>query len=527
VTARWDAIVVGSGFGGAVVACRLAEAGRRVLVLERGRRWTAADFPRRPGDAWLWKDHNPARHNGWLDFRIFRSMAVAQGAAVGGGSHIYANISIEATPEVFATGWPPEITYGALAPHYTAVAQMMNVQPVPPAQWPPRTALMREASTAIGYGERFRPLDLAVNFDPGFAPESTGDVSRSRRFTNAEGLEQGTCIHLGECDLGCPVLARNTLDLNYLPRAERHGAEVRPLHIVRSVEPAGDGYRVHAERIDDGRLVPVAEEATSVILAAGSLGSTELLLRCRDLLKTLPRLPPSVGNGWSSNGDFLTIGIHGGRDVAPTRGPTITSAIDFRDRTIDGQSFLIEDGGFPDLVAIWLGRASTRFARLRPERILVRGMKRAVTKGDSFAPVMPWFAQGRDAADGRLYLRRRWWFFGRYQIGLHWKVKASLPMFEAIGAMHGRLAKATGGTPIPPLTWTLGHYLVTPHPLGGARMGVNPATSVVDHQGQVWGHRNLYVADGSIIPTAIGANPSRTIAALAERIAALMVAEGR
>jgi cholesterol oxidase len=527
---RYDAIVVGSGFGGAIAACRLAEAGYRVLVLERGRRWRPEEFPRVLGDPWRWDEAHPERENGWIDFRIFRHMAVAQGAAVGGGSHIYANISVEATPATFESGWPPEITYHELAPHYGAVAATMNVQPVPPAQWPPRTALMREAATATGYADRFRPLDLAVNFDPGWDPAASEarDPARSRRFTNVEGIEQGTCVHLGECDIGCPVLARNTLDMNYIPRAERHGAVVRPLHIVRTIQRAGDGYRVQADRIEDRKLVPVTEEARIVIVAAGSLGSTELLLRCRDVSKTLPDLPRSLGAGWSSNGDFLTIGLHKGRRVDPTRGPTITSAIDFRDGSIDGHSFIIEDGGFPDVVGRWMTHASTRWSWFRRERILYRGFQQAVQESAPFASVMPWFAQGRDAADGQLELRRRWWgLFGRLRLSLDWDVTASRPTIEAIIAMHRRLAESTGGTPIVPLSWSWLGYLITPHPLGGCNMGTDPSASVVDHRGEVWGHRNLYVIDGSIVPEALGANPSRTIAALAERSAAILIGEGR
>lgn len=526
---RYDAIVVGSGFGGAITACRLAEAGYRVLVLERGRRWRADEFPRRLGDPWRWDDAHPEREHGWIDFRIFRRMAVAQGAAVGGGSHIYANASVEATPATFDAGWPPEVTYAELAPHYMAVGQMMDVQPVPPTQWPPRTALMREAAAATGYSDRFRPLDLAVTFDPGWDAEAEDarDPARSRRFTNAEGIEQGTCIHLGECDIGCPVLARNTLDMNYIPRAERHGAEVRPLHIVRGIERIGDGYRVRADRIDDGRLVPTTDDARIVILAAGSLGSTELLLRCRDVARTLPDLPSSIGYGWSSNGDFLTIGLHRGRRIDPTRGPTITSAIDFRDGAVGGRSFIIEDGGFPDVVAHWLAGASTRWSWLRRERAVYRGFQKAVRDPASFEHVMPWFSQGRDAADGRLRLRRRWGPFGRRRLSLDWDVTASRPTIEAIIDMHRRLAEATGGTPIVPLSWSWLGYLITPHPLGGCNMGTDPTRSVVDHRGRVWGQPNLYVADGAVIPEALGANPSRTIAAVAERIAAILIDDGR
>ncbi len=525
-----DAIVIGSGFGGAVTACRLAEAGYRVLVLERGRRWGAADFPREPGDAWRWDQDHPERDNGWLDFRIFKSMAVAQGAAVGGGSLVYANISLEADRTTFEAGWPAEITHSELAPYSAAVARMMNIQPVPAGQWPARTALMREAATATGHADRFRPLDLAVNFDPGWDPAADDrlDPSRSRRFTNAEGLEQGTCVHLGECDIGCPVLARNTLDLNYLPRAERHGAEVRPLHLVRSIERSGDGYRVRSDRLEAGRRVPVIDEARIVVVAAGSLGSTELLLRSRNEARTMPDLPAALGRGWSSNGDFLTIGLHAGRRVDPTIGPTITSAIDFRDGSVDGRPFIIEDGGFPAIVGAWLSGASTRGRPLRRERVAIAGLKAALGDTEDFSDVMPWFAQGRDAADGTVRLRRRWLgLFGPRQAWIDWDVTASRPTIEAIAAMHDRLARATGGIPVVPLTWSFLGYLITPHPLGGCNMGTDPATSVVDHRGRVWGQPNLYVADGAIVPEALGANPSRTIATLAERIAAIIVAEGR
>ena len=112
----YDVIVIGSGFGGAITACRLAEKGAKVLILERGRRWETKDYPRDLDDAWLYDPQEPHKQNGWVDFRYFGDMSVAMGAGVGGGSLIYANVSIEAKPWLFKKGWPQEITYKELKP---------------------------------------------------------------------------------------------------------------------------------------------------------------------------------------------------------------------------------------------------------------------------------------------------------------------------------------------------------------------------------------------------------------------------
>jgi cholesterol oxidase len=104
------------------------------LILERGRRWDPKSFPRDPSDPWIWSHKQPELKNGWIDLRTFRHIAVAQGAGVGGGSLIYANISVEAWPETFQSGWPIEITYSELKPYYDLVAEFMDVQRVPDNQ---------------------------------------------------------------------------------------------------------------------------------------------------------------------------------------------------------------------------------------------------------------------------------------------------------------------------------------------------------------------------------------------------------
>jgi cholesterol oxidase len=525
----YDVIVIGSGFGGAITGCRLAEAGYKVLILERGRRWDKTNYPRAATDPWVWNHDCPERENGWIDLRLFPHISVAQGAAVGGGSLIYANISCEAPRRVFEQDtWPQEITYDELKPHYDAVARFMNVQSVPDNQWTERMKLMKEAAQNIGKGDRFRKLELAVSFDPDFTYKVADphNPARSKRFTNAQGVEQGTCVHLGNCDIGCDVDAKNTLDKNYIPWAEKHDAEVRPLHLVNDITPLANGYRVSYDELSNGKRVPGGETARIVILAAGSLGSTELLLRCREINRSLPNISPFLGRNWSSNGDFLTPAVYAGRTISPTRGPTIASAIDFLDGSEGGQSFWIEDGGIPDLLVDYLQKKAVDPPKNILAKIVIESIRNLLRDNDPFHNVMPWFAQGVDAANGVLSVRRLFGF-GPHRLHLDWDITRSKLLIDTIVKMHERLSAATSGTALVPPTWSVAHELITPHALGGCNMGDTPATGVVNHKGEVFGYKNLYVADAAIIPEALGVNPSRTIGALAERIAKIIATDSR
>ncbi|MGW6378045.1 GMC family oxidoreductase [Rhodococcus sp. NPDC055112] len=518
----YDVVVVGSGFGGAVAACRLAAAGRSVLVLERGRRWEPEDYPRRPGDAWLFDPRAPHRRNGWLELRFLDQMVVAQGAGVGGGSLIYANVCIDAQPEAFASGWPSAITAEEMAPYYRDVAEMLTPMEIPAGQHTARLELMRRAADAIGEGERFQKVPLAIRFDPSFtpAPAETPEYERSVAAPNAHGREQGTCVHCGSCDVGCPTRAKNTLDLNYLAAAEDSGAVIAPLSLARYLSREDEGWQVHFDHLDGGRRRPDSVTARRVILAAGSLGSTELLLRSRDEHRTLADLPRALGRGWSSNGDFLTPAGYGRTSVAPTSGPTITSAIDFLDGARGGRYF-VEDGGIPNL----LRNCFEQRLRDGVGSPLRRRMWLRLSRASEFDSVMPWFGQSVDAADGSFYLGRgrvRPW---RRVVKLDWNPHRSETAIGAMAEMHALLTEATGGKPNPLLTWKRFRALVTPHPLGGCNMAAAPAAGVVDHACRVFGQDGLYVMDGAVIPRAIGRNPSKTIAAVAERAVALLLAE--
>ena len=522
---RHDAVVIGSGFGGAVLACRLAEAGRSVLVLERGREWAVENYPSVSDRNWIWSAERPERENGWIDLRVFRNMAVFQGAGVGGGSLIYANVAIEAEAEAFAVGWPTGLDLDALREGYARVGEMLEVRMLPDGQLTARHELVRDAAEACGYADRFQKLELAVRFDEkwSYGRPDAHDPRHSVRGRNAHGVDQGTCVHCGNCCIGCPVQAKNTLDLNYLARARREGAEIRPLHLVSHVSALDRGYRVHFDRLEDGVAAPGRVVADEVYLAAGSLGTTEILLRSRDVFKTLGRLSAQLGKGWSANGDFLTLAFYRDRSISATRGPTVSAALSFLDGSIDGQRFFVEDGGFPDLI----GRAMQEVVERNPRlSSIFPALGKSPGKTSLQHLVMPWLGQAMDASDGTLRITRGNAPKGRWKLDLDWNPESSRRAMDAQIAVHRRLSKATGGMHVVPPSWSFARYSISPHPLGGARMADSATDGVVDQWGEVFGHPGLYVVDGAAIPRPIGLNPSRTIAALAERIAARRLTAG-
>jgi cholesterol oxidase len=274
----YDAIVIGSGFGGAVAGCRLAPAGLNVAIVERGRRYGRGDFPRDwndPANGWLWQ-----AGQGLFDVRPFGDMTIVQGAGWGGGSLIYANVHLRAPADVFHNGWPVGYSRAALDPYYDLVAYMLDIAPITASSHlgvPPKSQWMRTAAGRLGYEARFCYPNIAVDLSaPGVA------------HTNKFGVEQSGCTYCGECDIGCNVLAKNTLDLNYLAIAEQRGADVAPLSEAVRIERDGAGYKVTLKNHTTGGS-ETATSARAVFLCAGAVNSTELLLRCRASSARCPR----------------------------------------------------------------------------------------------------------------------------------------------------------------------------------------------------------------------------------------------
>jgi cholesterol oxidase len=521
---RYDAIVVGSGFGGGVTACRLAQAGLRVCVLERGRRFAGEDFISEPEQApqLLW--HPTLNPGGIFDLRLFKDLSVLTAAGVGGGSLVYANVQLRAHPEAFAHGWPEGIDRASLDPYYERVESVLEPRTTPE---PPQTDGLLDKvrafrAMAAAAGEQATDLPLAVHFG--------GD--RANPFG---GAAQRGCTNLARCNIGCPRQAKNTIDLNYLARAEREGAHVRAHCEALRLDPPrspGTDWSVRYRGLgdsDDGET-----RAPIVVLSAGTLGSPRLLLHNR---RRLPHLSPALGTRFSGNGDALGIALNpsapGTGEARIDFGPVMTSRIDYWER----DRFMLADGGLPPgftgLLKVLRGEAALVGWR---KHLLLRLESVAARLGCSDRPLAPrhvkldlddepiedslvFLMLGQDAADGRMRLTP---LFRRLEV--QWSPTRSKRLFAAMARVTEQLGSAADAEPFFALEKGPLGKDITVHPLGGCPMADDPALGVVDGHGRVHGHPGLHVADGSIVPTALGVNPSETIAALAERNVELLLA---
>ncbi|MER5929369.1 GMC family oxidoreductase [Streptomyces sp. NPDC002054] len=545
----FDAVVVGSGFGGSVTAFRLVEAGLSVCLLERGKAFPPGSFPRSPHDAAKNFWDPDSRLYGMYDMWSFSKLDALVSSGLGGGSLIYANVLIRKPESWFVhesfdggyESWP--VSREDLDSHYGDVEKMMDAQPYPfgvkPYQDTPKTAAMQQAAQRLGLPWEL-PL-LAVSFGeppvPGVPIEGGEDnLHHSPRYT---------CRLVGECDVGCNFGSKNSLDFTYLSAADRLGAEIRTCCEVRSFEPVPQGFLVsyieHAAAGGDPLRPPERRtvKARRLVLSAGALGTTYLLLRNRS---AFPALSPALGSHFSGNGDFLGLvfkalerresGETVPRMLEPSFGPVITSAMRV-DRAGGGEGsrgFYIEDAGYPEFLN-WLVEHNVLTLSNRVARFLMRRgwsqlthtarsrvgrqLGDAMGKGLFTATSIPLLGMGRDVPNGRMFLRDG-------HLDLDWDLAASDQYFDQMNETMQRVSHSLGGRYASNPLWWL-NRLITVHPVGGAPMGRNAQEGVVDSFGRVYGYPGLSIADGSVMPGPVGPNPSLTIAALADRSAVRIV----
>jgi cholesterol oxidase len=528
---HFDAVVVGSGFGGSVTAHRLREGGKSVCLLERGKSWAPGEFPRSPREVAVnfW-DPSDGLY-GFFDIWSFKGIEALISSCLGGGSIIYANVLLRKDEEWFVHEdgeyWP--VSRADLEPHYDNVEAVIKPQQYPfdvePYASTPKTRAMRDAAAAHGLDWRLPPL--AVTFaNPGQPPVPNMPMEDGE---NLHGARRFTCELLGECNAGCNLGAKNTLDLNYLSLFAAAGGEIRTLAEVKAFRPReGGGFSVDYVRHDPdaGSQTPVTITSDRLVLSAGSLGSTFLLLRNRD---AFPAIGDALGTHWCGNGDLLGFLAKSKRPLDPERGAVITSAIRYEGE--DGRGYYIEDGGYPGFVS-WLmegtnapgvavraaefvARRVADVVRHRPVSNLSGEFGALMGDGSTSSGTLPLLGMGRDVPDGRLYLE------GGF-LENTWSVDSSQAYYDSVKASMEQLAESLDAQFRDEPLWYF-KRVITVHPVGGCPMGRSSTDGVVDSYGQVFGHPGLSIADGSVLPGPVGPNPSLTIAACADRAADWML----
>ena len=515
-THDYDWVIVGSGFGGSVAALRLAERGYRVLVLEKGRRFEADDFPRTNWDLkhWLWRPELGLE--GFFQMSFFQHVTALHGVGVGGGSLVYANTLPTPEREFFVTGswrdlanWQQE-----LAPHYDTARRMLGVAQNP--RLGRGDQVIQALARQLGRERHFRPTDVGVYF--GEPDQLVADP-----YFGGIGPDRVGCTFCGGCMTGCRVGAKNTLDRNYLYLAERLGVRVeaeREVHAIRPLERGG--YRIEGRySLGSGRGFHVS--ASRVVLAGGVLGTVPLLLRLREDRHGLPGISDQVGVHVRTNNEAL-VGV-----VSPdtredfSKGIAITSILRTDEHSHLEPVRYAAGSGFFRLLRVPYASGSNRWVRIaRALGVVLRNPSNwlGLPPIDDFARQTQILLYMRTLEDTlSLQLGRSAWT--GFQRGVVTRVadhrvapRAFLP--EA-GELLQRFATEVNGIPSALVSELVHGAPTTAHILGGCAMADGPGRGVIDRDHRVFGYDGLYVIDGSAVSANPGVNPSLTIAALAER----------
>jgi len=524
-TFEFDFIIVGSGFGGSVSALRLTEKGYRVAVIEMGRRWTRDNLPKTSWQMhrWFWRPGIALR--GFFNMRFFRHVTILHGCAVGGGSITYACTMLRPPDKVWDNGsWAGLDDWKRQMPqHYDEASRMLGV--TTNKILGPADKLLRKVAEKAGVGDTFYRTSVAI-FQ---APEGVqGGVTMPDPYFNGEGPERTTCEGCGGCMMGCRHNAKNTLDLNYLYLAEKRGCQIFPETRVIDIVPLGaadgsDGYRVTTER----STAFFAKRrrcftCRGIVVSASALGSIELFFRLKEK-NSLPNVSDNVGRFVRTNSESL-IGVR----VPDTKddlskGVAIGSGIYIDEHTH------IEAVRYPkgsDSMSAWTtiltgGRPGPGRVALWLKNLWVQSLSHPIR---TFRILQPfgWASESvillcMQALDGHIdmqWKRSYLWPFRKVLASRGQRIPTFIPAANQFAQLF---AQVVGGSPMSMLPEILFDLPGTAHCLGGCVMADSPARGVVDYRNRVFGYKNMYVCDGSVVSANLGVNPSLTITALSER----------
>ncbi len=542
----YDFVIVGSGFGGSVSAMRLAQKGCKVLVLEKGRRFSRQDFAKTNWDLprYLWAPL--FKCFGIQQISLLRGVMVMHGAGVGGGSLVYANTLMEPSEHVFKqTTWPSGASWHKeLSPYYQIAKKMLGVATTP-KQFTADLALQKLAKE-MNAEQSYHPTEVGVYFDES-KKESSQESNKSLNpecdpYFDGQGPLRSPCTYCGACMVGCRVGAKNTLDQNYLFFAEKYGAQIQAWSMVEKIVPLlskQDSVNAESARYEihysDTRKIFSRQRkkihSKNIILSAGVLGTLKILFQNKHMHKTLPNLSEQLGHSVRTNGESLCgITVVDSQSEDYSCGVAIGSAFHPDANTKIEPVRFSPGSDFLKFLAVPLTAEGGKF--LRPLKLVkmlclhpLTMMKVWTHQKWANQSVILLVMQSLDYKMSLAWRRSVYTFFRRGLTSVPRLTQENqedyVPSFLPIAQeATTKLAKIMHGVPQNSASEVLLATPSTAHILGGAIMGKDSFHGVVDLNHQVFSYPGLYVCDGSVVPANLGVNPSLTITAMAERFAA-------
>jgi cholesterol oxidase len=501
----FDVAVIGSGFGGSVTALRLSEKGYKVLVIESGARFEDKDFAKSSFDLKKFLFFPKLGLKGIQRIDLLKNVLVMSGAGVGGGSLVYANTLYRPPQKFFSTGSWAEIAnwQQLLDPYFDQAERMLGVEVN--KYFSPADEALKRASDRLGFGSSFQMTPVGVHFG------EEGKTVQDPYF-GGEGPSRTGCINCGECMTGCRHGAKNTLVKNYLYLAEKLGTKVMPLTKVVNIEQITSGYQLTL--IPSDKLFAKKQQITvsQVVVAAGALGSAKLLHSVR-AKGNLSGISPRLGELSRTNSESLLGVVAKDKSIDFSKGSAITSSV-FPDPDTHIEPVRYGRGsGFMGLLQSVVasgpkGQAPNIF------RLIWVTLKN-LPKLPNFYNLRTWpertlillVMQSRDNSLTTYWRRRLTSKQGHGEPNPAW-----VPMGHTVAR---EIAKDVNGTPGAVIGEPFGIPL-TAHFLGGAVIGKDASSGVVDGYLRVFGQPGLHIVDGSALSANPGVNPSLSITALAE-----------
>jgi len=511
----YDYIVIGSGFGGSVAALRLVEKGYKVAVIEQGKRYRSKDFPK---TNWNFRKYFWIPKIGFYGIQaltLLKDVFVLHGAGVGGGSLVYANNLLIPPDEAFDNPvWGGRDWKEKLAPFYKKAKIMLGVTKSEVITHADK--LLQECAEDAGIGDTFHVNDVGVYFGkPG--------VKVSDPYFNGQGPDRTGCILCGGCMVGCRHGAKNTLDMNYLYLAEKLGVDILPETRVVDVQPNdSENYILITKKVTGIVKRKDIYHAGGVFFSGGVMGTVKLLHHCKSK-GSLPNISQQLGNFVRTNSEAIQGVVAKGKDVDYSEGIAITSGI-YPDKNTHietcrygkGQgamsllaTLLVDKHEYVPRPVLWLWKIICH------PLVFLRSMNPiGVSEKSTYVLVMQTISNYM-----RFNYQRRWWRLGKRSMNSDCDTDQKVPAYIPIANEYTkRLAEKIDGDPAASITEIFLNTSTTAHIMGGCVMSDSPENGVIDHKGQIFGYKNLYVADGSIVPANLGVNPSLTITAMAEYI---------